>query len=259
MTEKWEKWRYRKVYLMALKGDSVSKDLLFERHRKSIDVIPSYCLAYIYQFLDWDESRYRQVFLMAQKGDSRSRVFLLEKYRTSRDAMPGYCLDYINHFLENIEDDLRSNDKRTSTKFFPDNPKKGTDISKKLAVFRYYNYLIDSGVSSKNAISSIANEWGYTTNNSNDAASAIYRVIRDAKSFLHELEVKASESDTESAALSARTLEIMSLHAELIKLGESYKESPPARGSEAYKEHFNEFQSFIEKLVSLGASPYSNR
>jgi hypothetical protein len=141
----------------------------------------------------WDESRYRQTFLMAQKGDAISRALLLKIYRKSRDKIPSYCLDYINQLLKNIEDDLRYSDKRASTKFFPDNPRKGTDISKKLAVLQDYEALIDAGVSSKLAISQVADKWGYTTNNSNDAASAIHRVNRDAKSFISDSEAKVDE------------------------------------------------------------------
>jgi hypothetical protein len=141
----------------------------------------------------WDESRFRQTFLMAQKGDAISRSLLLERYRKSRNEIPSYCLNYINQLLKNIEDDLRFSDKRASTKFFPDNPRKGTDISKKLAVLKDYNALIDAGVSSKQAISEVADTWGYTTNNSNDAASAIHRVNRDAKYFLGDSEAKVDK------------------------------------------------------------------
>jgi hypothetical protein len=140
----------------------------------------------------WDESRFRQTFLMAQKGDAISRALLLEKYRM-RNELPSYCLIYINQLLKNIEDDLRFSNKRASTKFFPDNPRKGTDISKKLAVLQDYEALIDRGMSSKQAISEVADKWGYTTNNSNDAASAIYRVNRDAKSFISDSEAKVDE------------------------------------------------------------------
>jgi uncharacterized protein YoaH (UPF0181 family) len=154
----------------------------------------------------WDESRYKQTFLMAQKGDAISRALLLEKYRRSRDEIPSYCLNYINQLLKNIEDDLRFSNKRASTKFFPDNPRKGTDISKKLAVLQDYEALISKGMSSKQAISEVANKWGYTTNNSNDAASAIHRVNRDAKSFISDSEAKVDEEVK-------RKLEIMTVWA----------------------------------------------
>jgi hypothetical protein len=141
----------------------------------------------------WDESRYRQVFLMAQKGDSISRALLLERHRKTRDKMPSYCIDYIHQLLKNIEDDLRFNGRRGSSKFFPDNPRRGADMSKKLFVKQDYEALIEEGVTSKHAISQIADKWGYTTNSNNDAASQIHRVIRDAKAFLSDSEAKTNE------------------------------------------------------------------
>jgi hypothetical protein len=86
----------------------------------------------------------------------------------------------------------------------------------------------------KYAISEITNEWGYTTNNSNDAASAIHRVIREAKDFLSDSETKAIE---EADALAKRKLEIKAVIAELDKLDDEYTKSgvEPITGSDAYE------------------------